>query len=125
MSPQAQPESSVAPDDQLQRELQLLVQRHAEFTRRLEAVLAELQGAQPLPAASSQRNPSAPALAPDGVAKQIAGLHERLSRLETQIDTANHQIGVNTSRIHEILDSRTWRAFTGMGGVLLRLLGRR
>jgi len=105
-------------DEQLQRELRLLIQRHAEFSRRLEALMAELPGA----AAPNATN--APALTA-GSAKEIARLNDRIARMEEQFDALWRQLGVNAARIQEILDSRTWKAFTGMGGVLLRLMGRR
>lgn len=102
-------------DEQLQRELQLLIQRHAEFSRRLEALMAAL------PAAAA---PGAPAL-PVNASKEIARLNDRIARMEEQFDALWRQLGINAARIQEILDSRTWKAFTGMGGVLLRLTGKR
>ncbi|HEY3443467.1 MAG TPA: hypothetical protein VGK29_22095 [Paludibaculum sp.] len=104
-------------DEQLQRDLQLLIQRHAEFSRRLEALMAELPGA----AAAAPNAPAQPA----NTAKEIARLNDRIARMEEQFDALWRQLGVNAARIQEILDSRTWKAFTGMGGILLRLMGRR
>ncbi|MBL0155972.1 MAG: hypothetical protein IPP47_02495 [Bryobacterales bacterium] len=105
-------------DEQLQRDLQLLIQRHAEFSRRLEALMAELPG-------SAAAAPNAPSALPATSAKEIARLNDRIARMEEQFDALWRQLGVNAARIQEILDSRTWKAFTGMGGVLLRLTGRR
>jgi phage shock protein A len=109
-------------DEQLQRDLQLLLQRHAEFSRRLEALMAQLPASAAAPGAPNSSN--APALQATS-AKDIARLNDRIARMEEQFDALWRQLGVNAARIQEILDSRTWKAFTGMGGVLLRLTGRR
>lgn len=100
-------------DEQLQRDLQLLIQRHAEFSRRLDALMAELPGG--IAAA-----PGAPAL-PSNASKEIARLNDRIARMEEQFDALWRQLGVNSARIQEILDSRIWKVFTGVGGILLRL----
>jgi len=128
MSNPAKPEGDVWPDDQLQRELQLLIQRHAEFSRRLESILSEIQETH-LP---HLQEPLSPSLNTESGAAEIARLNDRLSRLsvrlssfETHLDATNNQIKTNTARLDDILESRTWRLMTGAGGVLLRLLGRR
>jgi len=125
MSPQAQstqPEKSTTSDEQLRRDLQLLIQRHAEFSRRLEALLAELPAslAAPPGVAGSATQPSA---LPVNASKEIARLNDRIARMEEQFDALWRQLGVNAARIQEIIDSRTWRIITGMGGILLKLTG--
>lgn len=124
MSTHAQPEAGTTPGEQLERDLQLLMQRHAEFSRRLESILAELHGnLSAAPAAGAPSSQSAPL--PANIGKEIARLNDRISRMEEQWDSVTRQLGVNAARVQEILDSRTWKAFTGMGGILLRLVGRR
>jgi hypothetical protein len=127
MSTHAQNEQGTATADQLQRELQLLIQRHAEFSRRLEAILNELQ-AQPTAGAAGAALPGSstqPAEAPARMGKELARLNDRISHMEEQFDSLWRQLGVNSARIQEILDSRTWKFFTGMGGIVLKLVGRR
>lgn len=113
----------MAPDEQLQRELQLLVQRHAEFSRRLESILAEVQGSLAASPAISKSAP--PPLVPDLVRRELSQLNDRLARMEEQVDGVTRQLGLNSARIQEILDSRTWKLITATGGILLRLVGRR
>lgn len=124
MSTDAQKEEGSATGEQLQHELQLLLQRHAEFGRRLESVLGELQGS---PSANAAVSGSAtrPEAVPANISKELARLNDRISHMEEQFDALWRQLGVNSSRIQEILDSRTWKIFTGMGGVVLKLMGRR
>ena len=119
MSTHPPSEECTAPDDQLRRELELLVQRHAEFSRRLEAILAELE-----------HNPTSVSTAPPLPVTATAGrelrlLNDRLSHAEEHLDALAHQVELNAGRVQEILESRTWKLFTGMGGVLLKLAGRR
>jgi hypothetical protein len=123
MSTHARKEEETATDEQLQRELQLLIQRHAEFSRRLESILTEMQGN---PSTAVAPGSSAlPAAVPANISKELARLNDRISHMEEQFDSLWRQLGVNSARIQEILDSRTWKIFTGMGGVVLKLVGRR
>ncbi len=124
MSTHAQKEEGAATGEQLQRELQLLIQRHAEFSRRLESILGELQGS-PSATASVAGSSTQPAAVPANIGKELARLNDRISHMEEQFDSLWRQLGVNSSRIQEIIDSRTWKIFTGMGGIVLKLMGRR
>ena len=119
MSTRPPSEECTAPDEQLRRELELLVQRHAEFSRRLEAILAELER-NPTPATTASQPPvSATA------GRELYLLNDRLSHAEEHLDALAHQVELNAGRVQEILESRIWKLFTGMGGVLLKLAGRR
>lgn len=116
MSNHPQAEGCTAPDEQLRRELELLVQRHAEFSRRLESILAVLES-----------GPSAgvpPTLQSANAGKELWLLNDRLSHAEEHLDALARQLEVTTGRLDEVVESRTWKLITGMGGILLKLTGR-
>ena len=114
----------MTPDEQLRSELELLVQRHAEFSRRLESILAELQ-ASPFATPVAPESLPSRSLTPADVARELSRLDDRIARMEEQLDAATRQLELNSTRIQEVLDSRIWKIFTGIGGILLRLVGQR
>ena len=109
-------EGCTAPDEQLRRELQLLVQRHAEFSRRLETILAALESGHSAASAAPPQSAS--------TGRELWLLNDRLSHAEEHLDALARQLEVTTGRLDEVVESRTWKLITGMGGILLKLTGR-
>lgn len=121
MEAQTNPRENPAPDGELQRELRLLIERHAEFSRRLESILSELEGSAALQTArASDSGPSG-----QFAAHTLTYLNQRIARMEAQLDDVTGQSAANSDSIQQILNSRIWKAFTALGAILLRLSGRR